>query len=72
MTVSTERSASAGDFAAQNLWDQTMAGTILEFREKHPESKVVVLTGRGHVSGGYGIPFFVSQKARYRQLVLLP
>ena len=59
-------------FAAQNLWDQTMARTILEFQEKNPTTKLVVLTGRGHVQGGFGVPNYVRQKSSAKQLVLLP
>jgi uncharacterized iron-regulated protein len=59
-------------FAAQNLWDQTMAKTILEFRQKYPKTKLLVFTGRGHVKGGFGIPNYVSQKSSMKQLVLFP
>jgi uncharacterized iron-regulated protein len=60
-------------FAAQNAWDQTMASRILEFKRRNPNLKLVVFTGRGHVSDGYGIPFYAKQKAAHlRQLVLLP
>ena len=59
-------------FAAQNIWDQTMASRVLEFKRNNPGVKLVVLTGRGHVSGGYGIPFYVKQKSNLRQMVLLP
>ena len=59
-------------FAAQNLWDQTMAKTILEFQEKTVTTKLLVLTGRGHVQGGFGIPNYVHQKSSSKQLVLLP
>jgi uncharacterized iron-regulated protein len=59
-------------FAAQNLWDQTMAKTILEFRQSHPKTKLIVLAGRDHVKGGYGIPNYVAQKSSAKQLVLFP
>ena len=59
-------------FAAQNLWDQTMAQSILRFRQKNPKMKLLVLTGRGHVKGGFGIPNYVSQKSSTKQLVLFP
>jgi uncharacterized iron-regulated protein len=59
-------------FAAQNLWDQTMAKTVLEFRKANPKMKLVVLTGRDHVKGGYGIPNYVGQKSSIKQLVLFP
>ena len=59
-------------FAAQNLWDQTMAETILEFRQKYPKTKLLVLTGRAHVKGGFGVPNYVSQRSSTKQLVLFP
>jgi uncharacterized iron-regulated protein len=59
-------------FAAQNTWDQTMASRILDFERRNPEVLLLVLTGRGHVSGGYGIPFYVRQKAHLKQLIILP
>jgi uncharacterized iron-regulated protein len=59
-------------YDAQNVWDQTMARGILEFKAGHPGVQLVVLAGRGHVSGGYGIPFYVRQKAHLKQLILLP
>jgi uncharacterized iron-regulated protein len=59
-------------FDAQNVWDQTMASRILEFKRRNPKVKLVVLTGRDHVFGGYGIPFYLRQKADLQQLVLIP
>ena len=59
-------------FDAQNIWDQTMADSILEFHRKNPGTKLIVLTGRAHVQGGFGIPGYVTQKANLRQLVLFP
>jgi uncharacterized iron-regulated protein len=50
-------------FAAQNLWGQTMARTILEFRKKNVTSKLLILTGRAHVQGEFGIPDYVRQKS---------
>jgi uncharacterized iron-regulated protein len=59
-------------FDAQNVWDQTMVSRILEFKRLNPGVKMLVLTGRGHVAGGFGIPFYVRQEARWNQLILLP
>jgi uncharacterized iron-regulated protein len=59
-------------FAAQNVWDQTMATRILHFKLHNPNTSLVVIAGRGHVSGGFGIPSYVRQKANLRQLILLP
>jgi uncharacterized iron-regulated protein len=59
-------------FAAQNVWDQTMAKTILEFQKKNPGTRLLVLAGRGHVQDGFGVPNYVHQKSAAKQLVLLP
>ena len=49
-----------------------MASQILRFKARNPKLLLVVLTGRGHVSGGFGIPFYVHQKAaRLKQVILL-
>jgi len=56
-------------FDAQNAWDQTMASRILEFKLRNPKVLLLVLTGRGHVSGGFGIPFYVRQKAHFKQII---
>ena len=59
-------------YKAQLLWDQTMASRIVDFINTHPDSKLVVLIGRGHVDGGFGVPSFVSQKTDAPQLVVYP
>jgi len=59
-------------FAAQNVWDQTMADRILRFERLRGETKLLVLAGRGHVAGGFGIPYYVGQKKPLQQLILLP
>jgi uncharacterized iron-regulated protein len=59
-------------FAAQNLWDQTIVTHVLGFKQRNPKVKLVVFAGRSHVSGGYGIPFYVKQSQELKQLVLLP
>jgi uncharacterized iron-regulated protein len=59
-------------YKAQLLWEQTMANRIIEFLDAHADAKLVVLTGRGHLEGGFGIPGFVRQKTSARQIVLFP
>ena len=59
-------------YKAQLLWDQTMATRIVDYLAAHPEEKLVVLIGRGHVEGGFGVPSFVSQKTDAAQLVVYP
>jgi uncharacterized iron-regulated protein len=59
-------------YAAQNVWDQTMATNILNFVARERTSKLVVLTGRAHVSDGFGVPRYVKQKSSVGQLILFP
>ena len=59
-------------YKAQLLWDETMASRIVEFVNAHPDGKLIVLIGRGHVDGGFGVPAFVSQKIDAAQLVVYP
>ncbi len=49
-------------FAAQVVWDETMAERIAEFRTIHPETQIIVLAGQGHVTFGYGIPDRVARR----------
>ncbi len=49
-----------------------MATRIAEFLATHPDEKLIVLIGRGHVEGGFGVPAFVMQKTDAAQLVLFP
>lgn len=61
-------------FAAQVIWDETMAMSISEFRQANPETQVVVLAGQGHVIYGYGIPDRVARRLGTdltQQIVLL-
>lgn len=61
-------------FAAQVVWDETMAMSIAAFRQAHPETQVVVLAGQGHVVYGYGIPDRVQRRLGddlSQQIVLL-
>ena len=49
-------------FAAQVIWDETMAMTIADFKQANPDTQVVVLAGQGHVAYGYGIPDRVARR----------
>lgn len=40
----------------QALWDETMAQSADKFLAQHPETKLIVLAGNGHVMYRYGIP----------------
>lgn len=49
-------------WAAQVLWDETMAEGIAEYRQAHPDDQIVVLAGQGHLVYGYGIPDRVARR----------
>lgn len=49
-------------FAAQVVWDETMAEAIANFKQTSPDTLVVVLAGTGHVIYGYGIPDRVDRR----------
>jgi len=40
----------------QALWDETMAQTADKFLVEHPDTRLIVLAGNGHVMYKYGIP----------------
>lgn len=61
-------------FAAQVVWDETMAMAIAQFRQTHPDTKIITLAGQGHVIYGYGIPDRVQRRLGEnlkQQIVLL-
>jgi uncharacterized iron-regulated protein len=64
------RAALRSFFEAQNVWDQTMAEQILSQQKQTPGIKLVVLTGLGHISNGFGIPFYVAQKSGIKQVIV--
>ncbi|MBE9060023.1 ChaN family lipoprotein [cf. Phormidesmis sp. LEGE 11477] len=49
-------------FAAQVLWDETMAESVVRQLEKEPERQIVVLSGEGHIAFDYGIPSRVERR----------
>lgn len=49
-------------FAAQVLWDETMAEGITTFLQENPDSQVIALMGQGHVVYGYGVPDRVARR----------
>ena len=55
-------------FKAQVLWDETMAETIAQFWQSHPDYLVVVLAGQGHVYD-YAIPSRVARRLNNQHLV---
>ncbi|MBE9166084.1 ChaN family lipoprotein [Pleurocapsales cyanobacterium LEGE 06147] len=61
-------------FAAQVLWDETMAEAIAQFYQANPDYQIIVLAGQGHIIYGYGIPNRVARRINqnsFRQLSVL-
>lgn len=60
-------------YQAQVLWDETMAKVIAKHHQRHPDRLIVVLTGRGHVYFGEGIPQRVQRRLspNLRQAIIL-
>ncbi len=61
-------------FQAQIAWDETMARSISDFMDAHPERKIIVIVGGGHVAFGYGIPSRVAAREKEvgQAIVLFP
>ena len=49
-------------FAAQVLWDETMAESVADYGTASPETQVIVLAGEGHVVFDFGIPNRVARR----------
>lgn len=54
-------------FAAQVLWDETMAEKIAQTVDQNADQLVVVLAGKGHIEQGYGIPDRVARRLKMQQ-----
>ena len=51
-------------FAAQVLWDETMAEAIALHYQNNPQAKIVVLVGKAHVMNDYAIPDRVTRRIK--------
>lgn len=49
-------------FAAQVLWDETMAESVADYVTASPNTQVIVLAGEGHVVFDFGIPSRVKRR----------
>lgn len=68
-TFRMHRRTDAGDDAefqrfleAQLTWDETMADNAASWLAASPQRRILVLAGKGHVSGGSGIPNRVTRR----------
>lgn len=61
-------------FAAQVLWDETMAEAIASYNQNHPHTQIIVLVGKVHVMYDYAIPDRVDRRIsnpNFAQTILL-
>ena len=49
-------------FAAQVLWDETMAEAVADYIIASPDTQVIVLAGEGHIVFDFGIPSRVQRR----------
>lgn len=56
---------------AQLLWDEGMAQRVADVLREHPQRKMVVLAGNGHLEGGTGIPNRVQRRLRTTSAIVL-
>ncbi|OUD15292.1 ChaN family lipoprotein [Thioflexithrix psekupsensis] len=62
---------SAQFLQAQLLWDEAMAETAAQFLLTHPEHRLIVLAGNGHIRHGYGIPARVARRVEVSALTFV-
>lgn len=57
-------------FAAQSIWDDTMAWKIQQFMTDHSDQVLVVIVGDFHVQYGGGVPDRISSRSGRRPFIL--
>jgi len=61
----------SGFLQAQALWDETMAETITDYLNSHPDARMVIIAGRGHVDKTNAIPPRVERRLPVTQAVVV-
>lgn len=56
----------------QLTWDEGMAQTVADYLKRHPNKKMVVLAGAGHLMYGSGIPKRVDRRIPVDYAIVLP
>ena len=60
----------AGFLQAQSIWDETMADSIVDYLNKNPDKRMVVIAGTGHVYKDTAIPLRVKRRLDVSQKVV--
>jgi uncharacterized iron-regulated protein len=58
-------------YQAQILWDETMAESIDQYLKQHPDLRMVVLAGGGHIAFESGIPLRAFRRNGYPYVTVL-
>jgi len=58
-------------YQAQILWDETMAESIDQYLKQHPDRRMVVLAGGGHIAFESGIPLRAFRRNSYPYVTVL-
>jgi uncharacterized iron-regulated protein len=61
----------SGFLQAQALWDETMAEAIVEYLKAHPDERMMIIAGRGHVDKINAIPPRVARRLPVAQAVVV-
>ena len=56
----------------QLLWDEGMAARVAAYLQQNPDSKMIVLSGVGHVAFGDGIPDRVARRTAVDSAIVIP
>lgn len=56
----------------QLTWDETMAQQVADYLQRHPQQRMIVFAGIGHVQYGWGIPDRVARQSGLRPVIVLP
>jgi uncharacterized iron-regulated protein len=58
-------------YQTQLAWDETMADQAAKYLNQHPTSHIVILAGKGHIAGRYGIPSRLQRRINSKPIVIL-
>ncbi|HFQ5189862.1 TPA: ChaN family lipoprotein [Vibrio vulnificus] len=58
-------------FAAQVTWDETMAESIVNYRQQHPNTQVIHVAGKFHIEQGLGTAHSILRRDPYLKVVVI-
>jgi uncharacterized iron-regulated protein len=61
-----------GFLRGQLLWDETMAENASDYLQQHPQQRMLVFAGIGHIEFGSGIPNRIQRRIKEKVISILP